>query len=466
MRLSELFLPEEDIPTTNRAGAWLISQGLDANNVKRNRARLSGVHHLRLQYPEDKVIKAFKDAGVTVTDQGTPNLSGKYNDLTAIFPNNFAEPELAGKRIHFVSTFKQQADGAQAKVAQKQLIPTKMGLEGKNFNKQSLTKALYQVIPTLSVDDELKEFLIQLVDVAVGKRPQVDPEVNSVIDADTRRIVGIDFGEILTPLLMSDGSDVILFPTGNAMLADVEINGQPISVKSGSGSGTSFRAINNIMDQFQSDVKAGKASLDDDEVNIHKFFRAFVDTQGNNKDKIIAGSHAAQTPEHQAMSKIIGKNDFTFDDLLEFAGKYDDYGEFLKAVYPASIAGNHGRPQGMPADYKYYMGQATNEPKKKQAGKPAWDARGDQAGADIMVYILGTSFLKDARQEQRSDQYNNLIKRMMNQVDAQLAHITVTPDGKLDLKQKSFSDMNYKFQYHAPSHIPGNNLPGFTLVVD
>ena len=211
MRLSELFLPEEDIPTTNKAGAWLISQGLDSNNVKRNRARLSGAHHLRLQYPEDKIIKALKDAGVTVTDQGTPNLSGKYNDLTAVFPNNFADPELAGKRVHFVSTFKQQADGAQAKVAQKQLIPTKMGLEGKNFNKQSLTKALYQVIPTLSVDDELKEFLIQLVDVAVGKRPQVEPEVNSVIDADTRRIVGIDFGEILTPLLMSDGSDVILF---------------------------------------------------------------------------------------------------------------------------------------------------------------------------------------------------------------------------------------------------------------
>ena len=83
-----------------------------------------------------------------------------------------------------------------------------------------------------------------------------------------------------------------------------------------------------------------------------------------------------------------------------------------------------------------------------------------------MVYILGTSFLKDAKQDSRRDQYNNLIKRMMNQVDAQLAHITVTPQGTLELKQKSFSDMNYKFQYHAPSHIPGNNLPGFTLVVD
>jgi hypothetical protein len=31
---------------------------------------------------------------------------------------------------------------------------------------------------------------------------------------------------------------------------------------------------------------------------------------------------------------------------------------------------------------------------------------------------------------------------------------------------KPFSQLNFGFQYHAPSHIPGNNLPGFMVVMD
>jgi hypothetical protein len=309
--------------------------------------------------------------------------------------------------------------------------------------------------------------LLQLVDVATGNRQQVDPEVNNEIDADTRRIVGIDFGEILTPIVMTSGSEEIVFPTGNAMLADVEINGRPISVKSGSGSGTSFRAISDVMNKFRDEAEKGNVDLSDQEQEAHRFFRAFVDTQGNNKDKIIAGSHAANTDENQAMVKLVGSKDFTFRDLEQFAGQFEEYGDFLKAVYPVSIASNRKRPSGMPADYKYYMKLADAPPnKKKQAGKASWDAKGALAGADIMVYILGTSFLADARTDDKKSNYNNLLKKMMGKVEATLAHVTVTNDGKIEVKKKPFSQMNYEFQYHAPSHIPGNNLPGFTLVID
>jgi hypothetical protein len=218
--------------------------------------------------------------------------------------------------------------------------------------------------------------LLQLVDVATGNRQQVDPEVNNEIDADTRRIVGIDFGEILTPIVMTSGSEEIVFPTGNAMLADVEINGRPISVKSGSGSGTSFRAISDVMNKFRDEAEKGNVDLSDQEQEAHRFFRAFVDTQGNNKDKIIAGSHAANTDENQAMVKLVGSKDFTFRDLEQFAGQFEEYGDFLKAVYPVSIASNRKRPSGMPADYKYYMKLADAPPnKKKQAGKASWDAK-------------------------------------------------------------------------------------------
>ena len=46
------------------------------------------------------------------------------------------------------------------------------------------------------------------------------------------------------------------------------------------------------------------------------------------------------------------------------------------------------------------------------------------------------------------------------------AKIDITQDGQIKIKQTPFSDLNYQFQYHAPSHMPGNNLPGFSLVLD
>jgi len=458
---------ETDLATTRQALGWFVDNGVPSQNIKRTVSRVSKVQHLRIQMPEEQIRSILQRAGAQVTDQNVPDLSGKYTDLAVVFPDTLEDKDLAGQTVYFVSTFKQQSSGGQAKIAQKQLIPTKLGLEGKTFTKSTLVSTLKKAIPGLNVDDVLKEFLIQLVEVAAGERKKADAEVNSQIDADTRRIVGIDFGEILTPIVMADPSEEIIFPTGNAMLADVEINGRPISVKSGAGSGTSFRAIRNVMDKFKEQIKKGSLSLSDQEKEAHRFFRAFVDTEGNNKDKIIAGSQAANTEENQAMAKVIGKKDFTFNDLKEFAGQFDEYGDFLKAVYPISVAGDRKRPSGMPADYKYYMKLSDAPPnKKKQAGKASWDARGATAGADIMVYILGTGFLADAKTVAKRDDYNNLLKKMMGKVEAMLAHITVTKDGRIEVKKKPFSQMNYEFQYHAPSHIPGNNLPGFTLVID
>ena len=106
---------------------------------------------------------------------------------------------------------------------------------------------------------------------------------------------------------------------------------------------------------------------------IFKFFRAFIETEGSNVDKILAGSIAANTPEHQALSKIIGTNDITFDKLEQLASKFKSYSSFLKAIYPVAAAGGHKNPTGLPQDHKYYLGQTDIKPKKKQAGKPSWD---------------------------------------------------------------------------------------------
>ena len=49
-------------------------------------------------------------------------------------------------------------------------------------------------------------------------------------------------------------------------------------------------------------------------------------------DKIVAGSNVANTPEHQAMAKLIGKDTFNLSDIEAFAGKFGkrQYGKFLE----------------------------------------------------------------------------------------------------------------------------------------
>ena len=112
------------------------------------------------------------------------------------------------------------------------------------------------------------------------------------------------------------------------------------------------------------------------------------------------------------------------------------------------------------------MGLTDKQPKAKQAGKPSWDVDKGAAGANILTYVLGTSFLADAKKIEKSKKYSALIKRILGNVKASLAKIDITMDGKIQIKQTAFDQLEYAFQYHAPSHIPGNNLPGFTLVLD
>lgn len=442
----------------------LASQELSARGLKAGKiaiARLSKQKHLRIENSIQDIERVVKSIGAGLSYDNIPNLSGKFTSFAITFPQNYKVQELAGQTVYGLSNLKENT-----KVAQKQLTPVRFGLSGKTFKKAELVSTLQKTIPGTIEDQVLQQFLLQLVDVASGVRSAVDPEVMASIDADTLRITGIDFGEVLTPLVMTEGNEQITFPAGNSMLADVEIDNRPISVKSASGSGTSFRAIQNYMDQFQKELQAGTVTLDQDETEIHNFFRTFVDTQGNNIDKIIAASAVANTDEHQMLEQLLGKKDFTYDDLVKFSSRFKSYGAFLKKIYPVATAGGYAKPNGMPADYQYYMGLSDKQPKVKQAGKPSWDADQGKAGANILTYVLGTSFLADAKKEVKTQKYEELIKRILGSVNATLAKIDITPNGQINLVQRPFSEMNYKFQYHAPSHIPGNNLPGFTLVLD
>tara|TARA_B100000809_G_C15111140_1_gene520646 strand:- start:877 stop:2274 length:1398 start_codon:yes stop_codon:yes gene_type:complete len=445
----------------------LSSLGLSTNS-KAQTSRLDKIRHVRVTDPIAKIEQAIKKVqNVQIKKVGAPNqLSSKYEYLEVSFPEQLSDiyPDLAGKEFNVVS-----AIGSGRTVAIKAFTPVNLGLAGKTFTKPQLYSTLKQNVESNVNDETLKNLLLELIEVAVGNITAVAPEIIEAFTTDDLKQLGIDFGEILGPLLGSDDTDAIVFPSGNAMLADVEINGKPISIKSGAGSGTSFKAIRSHLDKFSN--SPGHDDLDVEEKEVYRFYRAFIDTPGTNHDKLIAGSLVAQTDEHKALVGVLGKDNFTQTDLETFAEKYGEgkagYIKFLKAIYPIADAGPYTRPNGLPQDSSYYLGTTDKIPKAKQAGLPFWNARGPaEAGRNIILYILATSFLKAVKDVNIAQKHNNLLSKIMKDIGAEVMLVDINSNGTIELKRNDISNAKISFQYHAPSHIPGNNAPGFSLKLD
>jgi len=220
MRYSEMASPSLDSQLYKTAANHLRSIGLKAKDPQV--ARVSRARHIRIENSIQDIQNAVKRIGADLHYKDVPNLSGKFTEFAITFPEGYNIEELSGQTIYALSNLK-----GDTKVAQKQLIPARLGLGDSVYKRSVLVSTLQKNIPATVEDELLQQFLLQLVDVAIGKRPAVDAEVMELLDPDTIRITGIDFGEILTPLILSDEQDDIVFPAGNAMLADVEINGQP-----------------------------------------------------------------------------------------------------------------------------------------------------------------------------------------------------------------------------------------------
>jgi len=53
---------------------------------------------------------------------------------------------------------------------------------------------------------------------------------------------------------------------------------------------------------------------------------------------------------------------------------------------------------------------------------------------------------------------------MIKQLNCQLGHVSIDEQGQLTVTSKPFGNLDFDFDYHAPSHIAGNNRPGFMIV--
>ena len=367
---------------------------------------------------------------------------------------------------------KKDDDGKGVSVSIKEFTPTTLGLAGQVYNRQSLIKATQgAIISQTKTRPELQQILLELIEVAVGTRPELSPEANENLSQRARNQLSVDFGEILAPIKLATKNDKIEFPAeGNFPLIDVIVGDLKYSVKSLTGSGTSFRSIQDLMDNFE-----GTIEKDSSQEKLFSLFKSYhPKAGGKNVDKIIAGANHISVPEYTAISRILGADFVDYITLKELISKQPfvatpnetGYSEFLQMFYPAMISGNWGKPVGLPADGNYYMGvtKGKEKPTEKEAGLPSFRNNPAKAAADILTYVLGIGTLNAVERGPDADEYAQMMTNIVNQSPAWLGRLDITDNGQVVASAKPFTSLKFKFQYHAPSHMPGNNLPGFMIV--
>lgn len=358
-------------------------------------------------------------------------------------------------------------------VVKKEFTPTKLNLAGKTYNRDQLIAATNKAVQSFAKDrPALLAILLELVEVAAGTKTSLSPENNVNLNSAARKQLSQDFGEILAPISLADAKEVIEFPAeGNYPLIDVNVGANRYSVKSLTGSGTSFSSIVGLLDSFETTIAS-----DEDQMRLFNLIKQYHPTSGGkNVDKIIRAALHANTAEAVAAKQVFGEF-ANYNGMLErivtTGHGYDTsskgYTEFLRAILPISTAGNWDMPVGMPADAGKYLKdvQGLTSSEAKTAGYPSYRANSHKAMTDILTYVLGVGTLNYITRGEQAKEYQAMMTRIVSQSPAWLGKIDITRDGQLAIVTKPFSQLNFGFQYHAPSHIPGNNLPGFMVIMD
>jgi len=435
-----------------------VQAGKGTKQVPSIRARGLSLAMLKAAMQADKFVNKNPDA--------------KQSSASSSFPAYSFEKD--GVLYTVVIGMKGVKDGNEESIgiSRKELTPAGLGIHGGKFDKNQLIAATKKAVESKfrGRDPLLADALIAMVDsAAAGGTQPINKDLMDHV-APFLGTLSQDFGEILAPILiLKDGQQAEL-PTGNNPLVDVKIPGMNLSVKALTGSGTSFRSISDLMDKYEQSIDG-----DQEKKKQYSVLKSFHPSAGgNNKDKIIAAAAAAKIPEYQEAVRKFDK----FKNWSELhqqmrrwpwkEGTKDQYRNFLGQALDVFTASSSNKYVGMPADGKFYLGSDGAKPpaREKAAGYPSFRANAHAAAADIITYSLGVGLLNYIRGGKESAKYSQMMTDIVNKADAVIGHITVNQDGTMSLKTKPFSTLQFQFQYHAPSHIPGNNLPGFIALLD
>lgn len=389
-------------------------------------------------------------------------------------------------------------------VADKSFEPGKFDFGGKEFaNAEQLANEVIAKLKTNVKDQTIQDLLIQLVEVAIDKRPAVDKNLMDFILADPTSFANIskDFGEVLAPLVVAkDNSQAISFPgASNEKMVDVTIGGKKVAVKSLSGSGNGMDGISSFIDAYEEKMDGteseDKKKLFDFIKNVRtKKSKAKGITQ-NGTGAIISSAFRVPTKEAEAVEKLLGGRPTDAGSMINLVQAYydknlkdldpkDAYVAWLEKLKPISIISGYGRqlkdrfklePQGLPADYRKYVDFEDIGIKKVEGGKeqktgfPLYRKNFVVAAASNVVYILGVSTntlynSKRSNPTEEAKKMEDLMTEIMSNQDAYAAHVTIKKDGTLDVNYQPFKDLRFGFQYHAATNAPARNLPGYHII--
>lgn len=367
-----------------------------------------------------------------------------------------------------VYSFVISSKGSGTGIAKKSLTPGKLGMNRAKYTRPQLIADAKTAVSQQIRDQQLAAILIKLVDIAAARgQGNLTPEELAYIK-DSKSIISTDFGEILAPIMIMQDNETAEFPAeGNNPIVDVRVGPRSYAVKSLTGSGNSFSVISDLLDRYEAALEDGSPEKAKFEI-VNIFNKK---NPGKGKDKILQASIKAETAEAKAFQNLVGPvsswNDLQnkLETVLRPTGQYMNYADFIKTIYPITMAGGWDSPAGLPADAMYYMtgGQKGAKPKGKSSGRVSYDRDPSKGAADILTYVLGIGLLNQATKGKEAEKYNQMMTDIVKKVDAWLGKIDITANGGLNVTTQPFSDLKFRFDYHAPSGSPANNLPGFIV---
>ena len=438
--------------------------------------------------PRDKVLGVLKDAGYQLanTKNDVQIVSGTYQNFIYTFTKN-------NTVFTVVIAGKGAGEGQEGKcqVGIQMLRPEKFGLKGVDSTKSELAARVKAAIPKVAKSDPiLQQALSQLIDVAMGDRSTVDAPLMDHISG-CLNLISQDFGEILTPIVLADGEgDIISFSkTSNKPLIDVDVKGIPVAVKSLGGSGNSFSAIRDMIDDYEKSKKEEDPAWEANKT--FSILKDFVSKDGKTNDKLIRAAQLAGVPEAVALNKILGTSPQNYAQMETAVsslvqtlsttpeGQKNLYAAYLKIIWPASIAANRTRgkptlpgekpkppvPVGLPGDYRSYIKDGAEETKQsnKSAGKKKFDANFVRAASRQLTYMLGMGFRNQVVEGDDKNEMEQTITNVMTRKDAIAAKITINGDGSIKVIKTAFKDLKFGYQYHAGTDTVDQNAPGFHI---
>lgn len=347
----------------------------------------------------------------------------------------------------------------------KDLTPVKLGLARDYSDRKELADATKQAIKARVKNQNLAKALTELVVLAENRGAgQLSPESLEYVKPFLG-MISQDFGEILAPIALAADGEEISFPVGNEKLIDVTVGGNVrYSVKALGGSGTSMNSLGSLLDEYDMTLTdAGKQQMFRNAIKIW----ASTKKEGSVTDRICLAANLNRTPEYLSYVDILGGEFDSWAKLKSLlSNKVEglDYKGFLEMILPATQAGNWGSNVGMPADSNYYLGLTPNKPKPGIAGKYSYDHDPVDGAANIITYSLGKGIEYMIRRGPNKQQYKDIMNDMIKQLNCQLGHVNIDNQGQLVVTSKPFDNLDFEFDYHAPSHIAGNNRPGFMIV--